>query len=344
MIAHRGASGHRPEHTLEAYWLAIQQGADYIEPDVVATSDGHLVVRHENEISGTTDVSRRPEFAGRFATKLVDGAAISGWFTEDFTLDELKTLRAVERLPLPSGSRAADFDGMFEVPTLQEVIALVRAVNADRERDPRLPQIGIYPETKHPTYFEGLGLSLDEPLVRMLHANGYRGPGARVYIQSFETANLKKLSGMTDLPLIQLLDATGGPFDLAAAGRSGSYAELTRPAGLAAISSYARGIGPHKDLIVPRGPENALLPPTTLVKDAHDAGLVVHPWTLRAENAFLPADFRTGPDSRRVGDMQREVLMLLDLGVDGIFTDHPAIAAAARHLFQRGHLLPRHAH
>jgi glycerophosphoryl diester phosphodiesterase len=292
-------------------------------------------VRHENELSGTTDVSRRPEYADRFTTKIVDGVVTSGWFSEDFTLAEIKTLRATERLPLPAGPRASDFDGMFQIPTLDEVIALVDAVNAGRGSDARLSPIGIYPETKHPTYFERLGLSLDEPLVRILHDSGYRGPTARAYVQSFEVANLRKLSTLTDLPLIQLLDATGSPFDTVAAGHPTTYAEMASPEGLQTISSYARGIGPHKDLILSRGTREALTAPSALIRDAHGAGLVVHPWTLRAENAFLPADFRFGGDARRLGDMQREALRLLDLGVDGFFTDHPAIGSAARELFLR---------
>ena len=333
VIGHRGASGLRPEHTIEAYYLAIQEGADYVEPDLVSTLDGVLVARHENEISGTTDVAAHSEFAARRVTKMIDGTPITGWFTEDFTLAELKTLRARERLPLPANVRATSWDGQFEIPTLQEVIDMVAAVNASRRDDPRLPQIGIYPETKHPTYFDGIGLSMEEPLVRILHANGYVGKNARVFIQSFEVANLKDLNGMTDVPLVQLLDAAGQPYDFRAAGKPTTYADMAKPNGLREIASYADGIGANKNLIVPRDASQQLLEPTTLIPDAHRAGLIVHGWTFRAENTFLPLDFRRGTNPQRIGDMASEALLFLDLGIDGYFTDFPGIGAAARNAF-----------
>ncbi len=246
VIGHRGASGLRPEHTLAAYELAIAQGADYIEPDLVATKDGVLVARHENEISGTTDVAERPEFSDRKTTKVIDGATITGWFTEDFTLAELKTLRAKERIPdLRPGNTA--FNGQFEIPTLQEVIDLAQRKSAELGRT-----IGIYPETKHPSYFDSIGLSLEEPLVETLNQNGYIGLNAPVFIQSFEVGNLQQLNQLTDVPLVQLFGgATDQPYDFVLQGDTRTYGDLTQPNALATIASYANGIGPSKRLIVP---------------------------------------------------------------------------------------------
>ncbi|MEH1099960.1 glycerophosphodiester phosphodiesterase [Micromonospora sp. CPCC 205561] len=324
VIAHRGASGYRPEHTLEAYRLAIRQGADFIEPDLVATRDGALVARHENEISGTTDVAARPEFAGRRATKTIDGVAVTGWFTEDFTLAELKTLRAKERLPQVRVANTA-FDGRFQVPTLQEVIDLARAEGRTRGRT-----IGVYPETKHPTYFASIGLPLEEPLVEVLRRNRLTHRNSPVIIQSFETANLRRLDRMTDVRLAQLLDATGRPYDFTVAGDTRTYRDLAQPAGLKWIARYADGVGAHKNLIVPRDAAGRLLAPTTLVRDAHRERLLVHAWTFRAENQFLPADLRIGTDPNARGDIQAEYELFLSLGLDGVFTDHPDTAVAAR--------------
>jgi glycerophosphoryl diester phosphodiesterase len=326
VIGHRGASGYRPEHTLASYRLAIDMGADFIEPDLVSTNDHVLVARHENEISGTTDVAAHPEFAARRATKTIDGVAVTGWFTEDFTLAELRTLRARERLPELRPDNTV-FDGLYQVPTLQEVIDLAKGAG-----------VGIYPETKHPTYFDSIGLSLEEPLVATLHANGYRGPRAPVFIQSFETANLKELNRMTRVPLAQLLDATGRPYDFVVAGDPRTYADLATPAGLEEIAGYADGVGVNKNLIVPRDADQNLLDPTTLVRDAHRAGLQVHAWTFRNENNFLPADFRLGnPASpaylRATGDAPAEYRLFFGLGVDGLFSDNPDTAVASRHQF-----------
>jgi glycerophosphoryl diester phosphodiesterase len=324
VIGHRGASGYRPEHTLASYRLAIEMGADYIEPDLVSTKDHVLVARHENDITGTTDVADHPEFAGRRTTKTIDGRPITGWFTEDFTLAELRTLRAVERLPDLRPTNTA-FNGLYQVPTFQEVIDLATRAG-----------VGIYPETKHPTYFDSIGLSLEEPLLAALRANGLDGRKAKVFIQSFETSNLKELHGRTRVPLVQLIDEVGAPYDLVAAGDPRTYADLITPAGLAEIATYADGLGPSKNLIVPRDAAGNLLDPTSLVRDAHRAGLVVHPWTFRRENNFLPLDFRQGnPASpefiRAVGDLPAELRLFFRLGVDGVFSDNPDTAVATRH-------------
>jgi glycerophosphoryl diester phosphodiesterase len=323
VVAHRGASGYRPEHTLAAYELAIELGADYIEPDLVATRDHVLVVRHENEISGTTDVADHAEFADRQTTRTIDGVPVVGWFTEDFTLAELGTLRARERLPdlRPAG---AALDGRYPIPTFQQVIDL-----AERRH------VGIYPETKHPTYFRSIGLPLEEPLVQALHANGYHGPDAPVFIQSFEVGNLRRLRRMTGVPLVQLLDDHGGPYDLAASGDPRTYADLATPAGLAELAAHVQGIGPSKRLIVPRDADDQRGSPTALVGDAHRAGLLVHPWTFRRENVFLPEELRRGDPAspaylRAVGDLPAEVRQFCQLGVDGLFSDNPDLAVATR--------------
>ncbi|MFJ6195832.1 glycerophosphodiester phosphodiesterase [Micromonospora sp. NPDC092111] len=324
VIGHRGASGYRPEHTLEAYRLAIRMGADYIEPDLVSTKDRVLVARHENEISGTTDVAARPEFAARKATKTIDGVPVTGWFTEDFTLAELKTLRAKERLPQVRVANTA-FDGRFEVPTFQEVLDLARVESKNRDRT-----IGVYPETKHPSYFASIGLPLEEPLVAVLRKNKLTHRHDAVFIQSFETANLRKLDRMIDVPLVQLLDATGRPYDFTVAGDPRTYADLASAAGLRGIAGYADGVGLHKNLIVPRDATGRLLAPTTVIRDAHREKLLVHAWTFRAENQFLPADFRIGADPNARGDITAEYELFLGLGLDGVFTDQPDTAVAAR--------------
>ncbi|MGR6322277.1 glycerophosphodiester phosphodiesterase [Micromonospora soli] len=324
VIGHRGASGYRPEHTLAAYRLAIRMGADYIEPDLVSTKDGVLVARHENEISGTTDVAAHPEFAARKATRTIDGAPVTGWFTEDFTLAELKTLRAKERLPQVRVANTA-FDGQFEIPTFQEVIDLAQAESRARGRT-----IGVYPETKHPSYFASIGLPLEEPLVEVLRRNGLTHRNDPVFIQSFEIANLCKLDGMTDVRLIQLMDAAGRPYDFTAAGDPRSYADLASAAGLHWVAGYADGVGLNKNLIVPRDATGKLLAPTTVIRDAHRERLLVHAWTFRAENQFLPADYRIGADPNARGDITAEYELFFGLGLDGAFADQPDTAVAAR--------------
>jgi glycerophosphoryl diester phosphodiesterase len=328
VIAHRGASGERPEHTLEAYEVAIAAGADFVEPDLVATKDGVLVCRHENEISGTTDVASRPEFAARRATKVVDGKPVTGWFTEDFTLAELKTLRARERLP---ELRGTGYDGRFEVPSFEELLALVGAANArpERERHP----VGVYPETKHPSYFEALGLPLEARLLAALRRHGLDRADAPVFIQSFEVQNLKRLAALTKVPLVQLIDAHGSPWDSGRGASAPSYAEMIRPDGLRAIASYARAIGPDKSLVLPRDAGGRLLPPTTLASDAHAAGLLVHVYTLRAENQFLPLEFRRPGGAAVRGDLEAEASAFLRAGVDGFFSDQPALGVRARDAF-----------
>ncbi|WP_419808877.1 glycerophosphodiester phosphodiesterase [Sphingomonas sp.] len=311
LIAHRGASGLRPEHTLAAYELAIEQGADFIEPDLVPTKDDVLVARHENEIGGTTDVAAHPEFASRKTTKTIDGQQVTGWFTEDFTLAELKTLRARERLPQLRPGNAA-YDGRFEIPTLAEIIALAKRRSAETGRT-----IGIYPETKHPTYFASIGHPTDAALVTQLRAAGWDRADAPVFIQSFEVKNLQRLHGMTKIRLIQLLDGTGAPAD----GAQPSYAAMTTPAGLAAVARYAYGIGPNKAMLWSGDT------PSPLVAQAHAAGLKVHPWTYRAEEMFLPARFKGQAGHAGV---RAEIASALEQGIDGFFTDFPADGALMR--------------
>lgn len=313
LIAHRGASGERPEHTLAAYERAIDQGADFIEPDLVLTKDGVLVARHENEIGGTTDVADHPEFADRKTTKVIDGVEMAGWFTEDFTLAELRTLRARERLPdlRPANKR---FDTLYQIPTFEEILKLVRAKEAESGR-----RIGLYPETKHPSYFAGIGLAHQAPLLDLLNRYGYMTEADPVFIQSFEVGNLKALRAATRLRLIQLVDAEGGPADLPGT----RYDDLLTVQGLADIATYADGIGPSAALVI--APEGA----TALVGRAHDAGLQVHVWTLRMENPFLPAQYQRGDDPEGRGDFAGYVRAMVRAGVDGLFSDFPAQARAA---------------
>ena len=309
VIAHRGASGYRPEHTLAAYELGARMGADYVEPDLVSTKDGVLVARHENEISSTTDVANHPEFAARRTTKTVDGIPFTGWFTEDFTLAELRTLRAKERIPALR-PRNTLYDGRYPIPTLQEVIDLTRRLSRELHRP-----IGIYPETKHPTYFRTIGLPLEERLARVLRVNGLDRRNAAVFVQSFETANLRALDRLVKVPLVQLLGAPNQrPF-----GDPRTYGELMTPAGLRDVAVYADGLGPPKETTS-----------LALVRDAHAAGLRVHPYTFRNENAFLPASLRRGTDPAAYGDAFSEYRWFFALGVDGVFSDNPDTAVEAR--------------
>lgn len=323
VFGHRGASGYRPEHTLASYELAIRQGADYIEPDLVSTKDGVLVARHENEISGTTDVADHPELDDRRTTKSIDGRSITGWFTEDLTLRELRTLRAKERLPQVRPGNTAH-DSLFKVPTFDEVLALARIESIRQGR-----RIGVAPETKHPTYFQGIGLPLEKPLLRSLTRFGLNHARAKVVIQSFETSNLKDLARRTRVPLVQLTSATGAPFDLVTAGDPRSYADLMTPTGLRDVARYAAWLGPEKDSVIPRTPAGALARPSRVVDDAHRVGLQVLAYTFRVENQFLPTDFRIGTDPHAPGDLAAEINAFADAGLDAVFSDHPDLAVEA---------------
>lgn len=313
IIAHRGASGERPEHTLASYERAIDEGADYIEPDLVLTKDGVLVARHENEISGTTDVADHPEFADRKTTKTIDGQSITGWFTEDFTLAELRTLRARERLPQlrPANSR---FDGLYPIPTFEEILKLVRAKEAESGR-----RIGLYPETKHPSYFAGIGLPHQAPLLDLLSRYGYQTEADPVFIQSFEVGNLQALRAVSRLRLIQLVDSEGGPADEPGT----TYADMLTLEGLKQIAGYADGIGPAASMVL--APEGA----TGLVGRAHDAGLQVHVWTMRMENSFLPPAFQRADDPQGRGDFAGYVQAVARAGADALFSDFPKQARDA---------------
>lgn len=323
IIAHRGASGQYPEHSLTAYALGIEQGADFIEPDLVFTKDGVLVCRHENEISGTTDIATHPEFADRKTTKTIDGESLTGWFTEDFTLAELKTLRVRERLPglRPGNTR---FDGQDVIPTFAELIALVRAAGSKAGR-----AIGLYPELKHPAFLEGLGFSPGSSLLAELKMAGLddpQGPAFAanpVYIQCFEADTLKKLAAETRIPLIELWSAEG-------------WWDTSRIRNrMAEVKRYAAGIGVEKIMIFPRNRKEQSQGVTPLIFNAHRLGLLVHAWTFRAENAFLPAELRRGDPADSGyqalhGDLDSEIGKFIRAGVDGIFTDFPAAGARAR--------------
>lgn len=329
VIGHRGASGYLPEHTLAAYALAVFQGADFIEPDLVMTKDGHLIARHENVLDETTDVASRPEFASRRATKVIDGSTVTGWWSEDFTLAEIKQLRARERIPAtrPANTRVND---QLQIPTLQEVIDLAKSLEIVTGR-----KIGIYPETKHPTYFANLGLSMEGPLVDVLRRNGYEGKRDRVFIQSFEVSNLKMLAHMTNIPLVQLFGgASSRPYDVVAAGGTLTYGQMASAQGLADIARYASGVGPSKSYVIPVvGGVLSLANATNFVRDAHAVGLVVHPYTFRVENQFLPPNLRIGADPIARGDLFAEITMFLQAGVDGFFTDNSDVGFAARNAF-----------
>ena len=295
VIAHRGASGERPEHTLGSYRLAIDQGADYIEPDLVMTRDGVLIARHENEIGGTTDVAQHPAFAARRRTQVIDGEAFTGWFTEDFTLSEIKTLRARERLgELRPQNR--QFDGRFAVPTFDEIMQLVMSANRHPGRN---RPVGVYPETKHPAHFAAIGLPQELSLLDTLQRYQYAKPGAPVFMQSFDPGNLQQLRSMTQLPLVQLLEHELG--------------DLSR------IAKHADAIGIAKALATPQA-----------VEAAHAANLRVHVWTFRAENEFLPRDLQVGTDPKVHGRLEDEIRRYLERGIDGFFVDFPAIGVRVR--------------
>jgi len=320
VIAHRGASGERPEHTRAAYDLAIEQGADFIEPDLVMTRDGHLVVRHENEIGETTNVVDRPEFAARRTTRDVDGLPITGWFTEDFTLAEIKTLRARERLPALRPASAA-FDGQEPILTFDEVVAIAGEGAARTGR-----VIGVAPELKHPSHFAALGLPMEDAFVAALERHGLTGADAPILIQCFEVGPLQRLKARIDAPLLQLMSVAGGPADRPDL----TYAAMSTPEGLSAISAYADAIGVETGLILPRDGASRSQSPTPLMPDAHAAGLKVVAWTFRAENAFLPLEHRYGDAPAAHGDLTAYLKTFYALGVDAVFSDFPGVAVATR--------------
>ncbi|MFC5181285.1 glycerophosphodiester phosphodiesterase [Actinomadura harenae] len=327
IIGHRGASGYRPEHTEGSYELAVRMGADFIEPDLVATKDGQLVVRHENEIGGTTDVASHPEFAGRKTTKTVDGTKITGWFTEDFTLAEIKTLRAVERLP-DIRQRNTLYNGRYQVLTLQEVIDLAKRFTREYHR-----RIGIVPETKHPTYFRSIGLPLENTVVATIKRNGF-DKGGRTVVQSFEPTSLQQLhKALPHVTVLQCMSASGSPYDTVATGHGPTFGEMAKPEGLKAVRSYADWIGPEKSMVVPPTADGSLGTPGPLVKDAHKAGLKVVPYTFRNENQFLPKDLRNGTAPGDYGQIFKEYDTYFKAGIDGMFTDNSDTAYRARQDF-----------
>ncbi len=304
IIAHRGASGERPEHTRAAYELAIRQGADFIEPDLVMTRDGVLIVRHENEIGGTTDVAAHSEFTDRRTTRTIDGESVAGWFTEDFTLAELKTLRARERLPDLRPANTA-FDGLDPILTFEEVLDIAAAAG-----------VGVVPELKHPSYFAALGLPMEDAFVAILERRGLTGADAPILIQCFEVGPLQRLRARLAAPLLQLVAASGGPADRP----NLDYAAMTTPSGLADIARYADWIGADTALIEP-----APGAPTALIPAAHAAGLKVAAWTFRAENAFLPEPDRLGDDPAAHGRLRERLARFADYGLDAAFMDQPVL-------------------
>ncbi|MGY1502175.1 glycerophosphodiester phosphodiesterase [Streptomyces sp. QTS52] len=326
IIGHRGASGYRPEHTFGSYQLALDLGADIVEAgDLVPTKDGHLVCRHEPEIGGTTNVADHPEFASRRTTKVLDGVSLTGWFTEDFTLAELKTLRAIERVPANRPHNTL-YDGRWEIPTFEEVLRW-----QDEQTRKRGKQVWIYPETKHPTYFRALGLGLEERVAKLLKKHGKDGKNSPVILQSFEPTSIQRLNRLVANPLVVLLSAAQTrPWDFVTNGDPRTVADLIKPAGLKEIASYAQGIGPTLDLVIPKDAAGALTSPTTLVADAHRAGLILHPYTMRNENPFLPANFRKGTDADAYGDAFGAYRTYFATGIDGVFTDNADTGVLAR--------------
>jgi glycerophosphoryl diester phosphodiesterase len=331
VVGHRGASGYRPEHTFGSYQLALDMGADVIEQDLVPTKDGHLVCRHETDITATTDVSAHPEFADRRTTKTVDGVKLTGWFTEDFTLAEIKTLRAKERIP---GTRQHNtlYDGRWEVPSFEEVLQW-----AEREGRKRGRRVWLHIETKHPTYFRKLGLGLEERLAKALRAHGRHKKNSPNFLQSFEPSSIQRLDRLVDCPKVVLLSTlTSRPWDFVEAGDPRKVADLVTPEGLRWIAGFAQGIGPDLTVIIPRDKDGKLGEPTSVVADAHAAGLVLHPYTVRNENTFLPVDYRRGTDPNAYGDALGVFKAYLATGIDGLFSDNPDTALLAAAEFRRG--------
>ncbi|NHN57363.1 glycerophosphodiester phosphodiesterase [Calidifontibacter sp. DB0510] len=325
IVGHRGACGYRPELTLASFELAARLGADSVETDLVATKDHRLVCRHDNELSATTDIAGRPEFADRFARRVVDGRPLEGWFTEDFTLAELQTLRARER---HQGVRRSNtiYDGRFVVPTLEELLDLRAAQSRARGRT-----LGVHLELKHSAYFTALGLGLESPVADALQQAGLDSPDAPVTVQSFEIGSLMRARDDLGLsvPMVFLTE-DGIPPDLVGTAHERTYADLLTPAGLRLVGAWATGIGPAKEQVIPRRADGSLAGPTRVTRDAHDAGLTVSVWTFAAENAWLPTDLRKGEHLADYGNVLGEMTTYLQAGIDELITDHPDIALLAR--------------
>ncbi len=325
-----GHRGYRPEHTASGYELAAEMGADFLEPDLVPTKDGYLVDRHEPDITGTTDVADHPEFASLKTTKTVDGVTTTGWFTTDFTLEQLETLRSVERLPAIRQHNTL-YNGLDRIPTLQDDITQVEELSARLNRT-----IGIVLEIKHSTYFRSIGLPMEDRVLAVLRSNHLDGRQPRIptVLQSFEVANLRYVHAMApDLPLLQLTSASGAPADFVAAHNWRTYANIVSPAGLREVARYATYLGPDKNQIVPRTATNGVGVPTTLVRDAHAVGLLVSPYTFRNENVFLPTDFQRGTAPGDYGNAIAEYELFFRVGVDGMFSDYSDTAVLARRLW-----------
>ncbi|MEU5258295.1 glycerophosphodiester phosphodiesterase [Amycolatopsis sp. NPDC021455] len=327
IIGHRGAPGYRPEHTLASYELAYRMGVDWVDVDLVPTKDGRLVARHEPEIGGTTDVAKHPEFASRKKTLVIDGVPTTGWFTQDFTLAELKTLRAVERIPQNRPHNTL-YNGRYQIASYQEVLDLTRRLGRELHRT-----LGTYPEVKHSTFFQSIGNPTEPKLVAILKRNGLDRPDAPAIIQSFEVSNLIALHKQLRTPLLQLTSATGAPADFVANGDKRTYADLVTPQGLREVAKYAKYLGPDKAQIIPRDKNDNLGTPTALVADAHKAGLKVQPYTFRNENPFLPANLRSSAEPDAYGDVFTEEAAFFKAGVDGFFADQPDTALESLHAF-----------
>ncbi|MFJ6087539.1 glycerophosphodiester phosphodiesterase [Streptomyces sp. NPDC092369] len=332
IIGHRGTSGYRPEHTFGSYDLALDMGADIVEAgDLVLTKDGHLVCRHEPEIGGTTDVADHPEFASRKTTKSLDGVPTTGWFTEDFTLAELKTLRAIERIPANRPHNTL-YNGRWEIPTFEEVLRW-----QDEQTRKRGKQVFIYPEMKHPTYFRKRGFEIEKLLAKTLRKHGKDRRNSPVLIQSFEPTSIQKISKLVDNNLAVLLSGTGTrPFDFIDQGDPRTTDDLVKPKGLREIATYAQGLGPTLDLIITKNADGSLNKETTLVADAHKAGLILHPYTMRNENPFLPLEYRKGSDVDAYGDAFGAFKRYFATGIDGVFTDNADTGLLARADFLKG--------
>jgi glycerophosphoryl diester phosphodiesterase len=327
IIGHRGAPGYRPEHTLASYELAFRMGVDWVDVDLVPTKDGRLVARHEPEIGGTTDVAKHPEFANRKKTVVLDGVTTTGWFTQDFTLAELKTLRAVERIPQNRPHNTL-YNGRYEIASYQEVLDLTKRLGRELHRT-----LGTYPEVKHSTFFQSIGNPTEPKLVAILQRNGLDRPDAPAIIQSFEVSNLIALHKQVRTPLLQLTSATGAPADFVAKGDKRTYADLVTPQGLREVAKYAKYLGPDKAQVIPRDKNDNLGTPTALVADAHHTGLKVQPYTFRNENPFLPANLRSSAQPDAYGDVFTEEAAFFKAGVDGFFADQPDTALESLHAF-----------